>query len=305
MLILLKDRTGLALEHGILKASEAQAVIDGEEALARARAECADLQRGAGSDAARQVAEATERAREIVACAEAQARQLRQEAQAAIDAAFDDARERGRRDAIQEWHVRHLDAAHRIAGIMDDLNPRLATIVVTAVERMVAESSRQALFDRAFRHVGALTRGATTLSLRVHPDDVQAAWDALAELRQHATIAFEVNPDSALSPGSCLMESELGVIDASLRTQLDALRASFEGLLGITLDASPRPEASAAPYRNGHDPDIRGSDPVPGRDGPVESEGVHDEDSEGADFGDDFDQVEFDDDDDAEAGHGR
>ena len=53
------------------------------------------------------------------------------------------------------------------------------------------------------------------------------ALQSLSELEAQG-LAVEVSVDPALSPGSCVFESEAGIIDASLQTQLDGLRGAME-----------------------------------------------------------------------------
>jgi type III secretion protein L len=47
-------------------------------------------------------------------------------------------------------------------------------------------------------------------------------------LREYPGLGLvEVAADARLAKGSCTLESELGVIDASLETQIEAIRRSF------------------------------------------------------------------------------
>jgi type III secretion protein L len=68
-------------------------------------------------------------------------------------------------------------------------------------------------------------RDALDLRVRVHPDDVPAVQGRVAALRseQRCGASLRVHGDPDLSRGACRVESELGVIDASLHAQLDAL----------------------------------------------------------------------------------
>jgi type III secretion protein L len=67
------------------------------------------------------------------------------------------------------------------------------------------------------------------LTLRVSPDDAEAAREGLAGVAELQTLGttVEVQVDASLAPGSCIFESDMGVVDASLSTQLDALRAAM------------------------------------------------------------------------------
>jgi flagellar biosynthesis/type III secretory pathway protein FliH len=70
-------------------------------------------------------------------------------------------------------------------------------------------------------------RRARSVRVRVRPSDA----DALAALEPSplppgATIV----PDPSLAPGDCIVESELGTIDARVATKLEALRRALESV---------------------------------------------------------------------------
>jgi hypothetical protein len=85
------------------------------------------------------------------------------------------------------------------------------------------------LFARAVTAVERLVEGADYLKVRVHPDDYEVAqrefklasagWN-----KGGRAVVLSVSPDRTLAPGSCLCESDLGIVDASLDVQLNAVR---------------------------------------------------------------------------------
>jgi type III secretion protein L len=168
--------------------------------------------------------------------AEALLAQARQQADALLEAARRDAErnarlgyEQGRRRAVQEWQARQIGYAIDRGQALRALHQKLAGIVTGAVERIVRTESREALYQRALDSVGGLTQGATSLALRVNPADYDEASQALAALPEppHG-VMLQVTADDSLQPGSCVFESDLGVLDASLHTQLHGLRTAME-----------------------------------------------------------------------------
>jgi type III secretion protein L len=126
------------------------------------------------------------------------------------------------------------------------MHEKLATIVTGAVERIVHTEERAALYQRALRSVRSFARGASTLALRVSADDhahARAALDSLKALQTQG-LHIEVSVDPALRAGSCVFESEVGILDASLQTQLDGLRAAMDRAVRKAL-ASSLPLAGA------------------------------------------------------------
>jgi type III secretion protein L len=195
---------------------------------------------------------AREQAQALVHAAQRDAAALLEQARAEARRAVQQGYEDGRRQAVLEWHERRAGPALDRAEVMRSMHEKLAGIVTTAVERIVHSESREALYQRALHSVKALTRGASSLVLRVNAADyahASAALVSLPALGSHG-LAMEVRVDPALKPGSCVFESELGILDASLQTQLDGLRAAMERAVRLALsdsdgDALTAPDAAA------------------------------------------------------------
>jgi type III secretion protein L len=231
MVIWLKGSASqMGVEDGVLRAADVQTLLS-INALRKQLGE----QQQTLLDAARLQAEA------IVAEAEQQAQALRDGMSAQVEAAVQAGFDEGRKRNALEWHELQARQALNKSQALQRMHEKLALIVTSAVERIVHTEQRDALYQRALRNVQALTRGATQLTLRVGQADLDAATRGVAEARQHAPdgIRLEVAVDASLKPGSCIFESELGILDASLETQLDALRAAMRRAVHKALADSP------------------------------------------------------------------
>jgi type III secretion protein L len=219
MLIWLREADGeLAAEDGILRADEVTAM-----------AEAASLKTQALQRAEAILAEARAQAMQLVQAAHEQAEAIVASAQEGIEAAREAARQEGERQSALEWHERQAGHAVKTAHTLRGMHERLADVVTTAVERIVQSENRSALYQRALKSVQTLSRSATALTLRVSPGDAEAAREGLAGVAEFQSlgIAVDVQVDASLAPGGCIFESDMGVVDASLSTQLDALRAAM------------------------------------------------------------------------------
>ncbi len=219
MVIWLNDSTGsLGVEDGIVRAEDVQHLLTLQDCR-RVLAEQQDQL----LDAARMQAEA------LLAQAQQQADALLATARSDAERNVRLGYEEGRRKAVQEWQVRQIGLAIDRGQALRALHQKLAGIVTGAVERIVHTESREGLYQRALDSVHGLTHGATSLVLRVNPADYEEARNALAALPEppHG-VSLQVTADDALRPGSCVFESDLGVLDASLHTQLHGLRTAME-----------------------------------------------------------------------------
>ncbi|MBK6766419.1 MAG: hypothetical protein IPG71_08900 [bacterium] len=71
---------------------------------------------------------------------------------------------------------------------------------------------------------------AKQVALRVHPQDIamlRDKADSLAEMLSSST-ALEFRPDESLKRGDCMIDSDVGSLDARLATQLVSLREQLE-----------------------------------------------------------------------------
>ncbi|MBB3193680.1 type III secretion system stator protein SctL [Roseateles terrae] len=210
------DLTGVP--HGVLRRDQLEALRDHTALLREARDQADAL-----------LAQARQEAAALRAQAERDAEALWAQAQARIEQACEAGRAEGERQAALAWHERQAGHLVQQADAVRGLHEKLAEVVTSAVERIVHSGDRAALFQRAMRSVQSLSRSATALTLKVHPDDAEAAAEgvqAVAAL-QTAGLSVDVVADPALPVGSCVFESDLGVVDASLDTQLTALRQAM------------------------------------------------------------------------------
>lgn len=248
---------GIGVEGGILRAGETQTVMAAndlclhleqqrEQLMLNAQRQAQTLVKTALADAQAKVATARREADALLA-------QARTEAEASVQRGY----EEGRRAAVLEWHARKARERDEKAQALRAIHGQLAEIVTTAVERIVHTQDGEALYQRALRSVRSLTRGAASLALRVSSADYEQARAALASAPARPNgMSVEVSVDNALQPGSCIFESELGILDASLEVQLEGLRAAMNRAVHTALadededkdeDESIMPEAPQEP----------------------------------------------------------
>jgi type III secretion protein L len=182
------------------------------------------------------IAAAQDRAREIVAQAEEEAQALKDEARRERAEAEQRGYEAGKTQALSEWYARVAQQTSEQRAMHDMLRERMAELVVVAVEQIVRSEDRGALFARSATAIDRIAEGCTSLKVRVHPDDYEAAAREFGrftdEMRRRGRMApVTVMIDRALDRGACLCESDLGVVDASLATQLAAIREAVERAL--------------------------------------------------------------------------
>jgi type III secretion protein L len=124
-----------------------------------------------------------------------------------------------------------LEAAR--ASLIDMLRPSLTDLLLDAMGRLARGIPRERLYASALAAIDESWRSARWACMRVHPQNVATAKQALADLATagHSMTSIGVVGDHAITLEGCRFESDLGFADAGLDAQLQALRNAFsEGL---------------------------------------------------------------------------
>jgi type III secretion protein L len=177
-------------------------------------------------DAAASVEESAKR---LLADAAVKAEQLIADAQARFDTAHQQGVAQGEQEGLRQWSARALRGAAGVQQALEKQNVRLGRIVSLAVERIVAQEDKEALYKRAIQAVNHIVKEVPLLTLRVSPGDHAAAQKAVeASAEDGRSLPIEVVADTTLALGSCVFESDQGVIDAGLETQLAAIQRAVQ-----------------------------------------------------------------------------
>lgn len=165
----------------------------------------------------------------LLAAARRNAEKLEQEAQEA----YIRRREEGYRDGLEEGKLEHaekvmetvLTSVEFIEGIEDTL----VSVVNQAIRKIIGDMDDRERIVRIVRNALNAVRGQQKVTVRVAPADEESVTQALASMIGNASGAsfLTVVADARLPRDSCILESELGVVDASLETQLKALENAF------------------------------------------------------------------------------
>jgi flagellar assembly protein FliH len=175
------------------------------------------------------------------------------------------ARQQGYQDGYRDG-LEALDAAKR--QFARQVSGQMAAVVSAFDEQIAAHESRmaQALLDSAVtlarqvvrselqqrpdcvtqvarEAVGALMASARQLRLRLHPDDAALVEQGAAETLRARDILIQA--DARIAPGGCIVDSDLGQVDARIATRWAHAAAVFNVPLAWN-DADPVADLPAA-----------------------------------------------------------
>jgi type III secretion protein L len=105
----------------------------------------------------------------------------------------------------------------------------MVDLVMRAVRSVIGEMNQHDVIEKIVRRALESTRNENHVTVRVAP--AQADWlkSRLATIMQtFPKIQFlDVQADSRLSANGCVLETEIGVVDATLETQLKAIEKAL------------------------------------------------------------------------------
>lgn len=169
----------------------------------------------------------------IIARAKAEADQLRQDAREAYEAELVKAREEGLQQGREQAARDIFERAAEGLSYFERIHSEVAALIMKAVRNVVGDACSDELIELNISRCLQSARGQKFATLKVAPGQVTDAEDKVkAILAENALFDhIEVQGDSKLQEGGCVLVSELGVVDATLDTQLQALEASLHNAI--------------------------------------------------------------------------
>lgn len=146
--------------------------------------------------------------------------------------------EQGYAEGSEQVSRQLLGIALRAEKIKERLQQDLTNAVVDTISTLLSRIDRRELMDETVRRLGKSLRSSQYVTLTVHPSQLKLAEESIHKVFAELGLSclMEVNPDPALSLGSCVMESEAGRAEANLNWQVMAIRRAIETSLRQEVD---------------------------------------------------------------------
>ena len=113
---------------------------------------------------------------------------------------------------------------------IEDMEKGVSTLVGDAVRKILGALPPEELMSGVVRQALSLVRGQKQVTLNVSPADEGAVRARLDDiLREYSSIGFiDLKTDGRLAKGACTLQSDMGVIDAGVETQIRAIINALE-----------------------------------------------------------------------------
>lgn len=166
--------------------------------------------------------------------ARAQAEAILAGAQAAFEAERQRGYADGKEEALLDQAEKMIETVSRTVDYFAGVENEMVDLVMMAVRKVVDGFDDQEKVMIVVRNALAVVRNQKQMTMRLHPDDLETVRGHINDiLAAYPGVGYlDLVPDSRLSRGACILESEIGMVEASLEGQLEALRGAFQRTLG-------------------------------------------------------------------------
>ncbi len=174
------------------------------------------------------------RAEEAVAVACEQADLITGQAQAGYEAERQRGYQEGREEARMEQAEQMIENVARNVEYFSKVETRMVDLVMQSVRKIMADFDDRERALITVRGVLAVVRNQKHMTLRLNPQQVDLVKARLGDmLTDYPGVGYlDVVGDPRLKDDACILESEVGTVEASIATQLAALEAGFLKVLG-------------------------------------------------------------------------
>ena len=138
--------------------------------------------------------------------------------------------EQGQEHAARQNSELMLQFAQRTDEALLKMQDELAQLVVNAVRKIVHDLDPEEKAKQAIIGGLELVRGSHKLLIRVNPQ-VQAAVAAQLDSIAHRFSHLEVVGDAHLDLDDCILESDIGIVNANLEQQLQVIEQTLRAAL--------------------------------------------------------------------------
>lgn len=162
-----------------------------------------------------------------------QARQKASETIAQANEIYEARKKQGYEDGMKQGQLEHtekiIDISLKTVEYFKSIEKSIAGVVSQCLEKIIGEMDKEELILRVVKSGLAVARNEHRVTVRVSPEDIGSVKNATAELLQSYPLinTLDITEDSRLKRGACLVESELGVVDAGVETQLEAIKKAI------------------------------------------------------------------------------
>lgn len=175
-----------------------------------------------------------QQARDVMSSAKEKRDQILDASLAGFEAEQSRGYRQGRDEARQEQAQKMIGIISQTVDYFSKIEAQMVDLVLDAVRRIIDDFNDREKILKVVRNALTMVRNQRQLLIRVHPVNVAEIKSQVNELKQSfpGIDQMEVSPDVNLDKDACVIESDMGQVEASMSGQMEALKASFGRVFG-------------------------------------------------------------------------
>lgn len=140
----------------------------------------------------------------------------------------------GRESARLEQTGNMVSIISQTVDYFAKVEEQMVDLVLEAVRRIIDDYSDHEKIHMVVKTSLALVRGRRQITVKVHPMNLETIQSQIASLLEKypGIERLEVVTDTQLTKDACIIESDIGQVEASMSGQIDALRDSLGRVFG-------------------------------------------------------------------------
>jgi type III secretion protein L len=151
--------------------------------------------------------------------------------------AYEKRRQEGYQDGLDagrdEYTLKIMDTVMASVEYLEKLEGDLAKIVEEAVRKIIGDLPKERVAVGLVHKALSIMRDDRRVVVRVAPEDEPAVRETFAGPSGGGSAFLDIRSDPRLSHGNCVLESDLGVVEASVETQLKNLSEALSSRVKI------------------------------------------------------------------------
>lgn len=165
----------------------------------------------------------------ILEAARHEATLIRQEAELELERKREEGFQKGQEEGKREIAERLVDCMSQSAAYFSRVEDVMVDLVTRAVRNVLGEFDQRDVVEKVVRRALESTRNESHVTVRVSPAQADYLKGRVSTILQSfPKVQFlEILPDSRLPEDGCVLETEIGVVDASLESQLKAIEKAL------------------------------------------------------------------------------
>ena len=170
----------------------------------------------------------------MLAAARTQADAILAAAQGAYDQECKRGYAEGTAEARMEQAEKMIETVSRTVDYFAKVETDMVALVMAAVRKIMDDFDDEQRVVIAVKNALSVVRNQKQMTLRVHPRQVDTVRAHVNELlAAYPGVGYlDIMPDGRLEPESCILESEIGMVESSIEGQISALQGAFQKVLG-------------------------------------------------------------------------